>query len=54
MQPYEVVGHGIVYFTMAYCSMNWWHYRSIRKHIEKIQKEEGLGSENKNTDSKKK
>lgn len=25
---------GIILFTMFYCTMNWWHYRSIRKDIE--------------------
>ena len=28
------VGKGIVLFTMFYCSMNWWLYRSVRKDWE--------------------
>lgn len=30
----ETVGHGIVYFTMFYCSMNWWYYRRTREEAE--------------------
>lgn len=30
----EVISHGIVYFTISYCGMNWWYYRSLRKKIE--------------------
>jgi hypothetical protein len=40
LQPYEVVGHSVVYFTMFYCGMNWWHYRSIRKQVEKLKDSE--------------
>lgn len=29
------VGKGIILFTMFYCTLNWAHYRSIRKELEK-------------------
>lgn len=28
------VGKSIVLFTLFYCSMNWWHYRSLRKEFD--------------------
>lgn len=34
-KSYEVLSHGIVYFTMFYCTFNWSYYRNIRKKIEK-------------------
>lgn len=45
LQPYEAVGHSIVYFTMFYCGMNWWHYRSIRKHLERLKESEDASDE---------
>lgn len=30
-----LVGHSIVYFTMFYCGLNWYYYRSIRKDNER-------------------
>lgn len=35
LKSYEVLSHGIVYFTMFYCTFNWSYYRNIRKKIEK-------------------
>lgn len=35
LQGFEVVSHGIVYFTMSYCGMNWWYYRSLRKRKDR-------------------
>lgn len=35
LKSYEVLSHGIVYFTMFYCTLNWSYYRNIRKKIEK-------------------
>jgi len=32
------VGKSIILFTMFYCGMNWYHYRSIRKDVEKDDK----------------
>lgn len=29
-----VVGHGIVLFTMFYCTLNWAHYRRLRRDLE--------------------
>lgn len=29
------IGKGIILFTMFYCTMNWWHYRQLRKDSEK-------------------
>jgi hypothetical protein len=34
------IGKGIILFTMMYCSMNWWHYRSARLRKEKEDKDE--------------
>lgn len=34
IQPYEVVSHGIVYFTLFYCTMNWNYYRNMRIKAE--------------------
>lgn len=51
MQNYEIVSHGIVYFTMLYCSMNWWHYRELRKRVQGIPLEEEEYKKN-DTDSK--
>lgn len=45
LQPYELVGHSVVYFTMFYCGMNWWHYRSIRKQVEKLKESEDASDE---------
>lgn len=28
------VGKSIILFTMFYCSMNWWHYKSLRQELE--------------------
>lgn len=28
------VGKGIILFTMFYCSLNWLHYRNLRKSLE--------------------
>lgn len=28
------VSKGIILFTLFYCSMNWWHYRSLREELE--------------------
>lgn len=33
------VGKSIILFTMFYCSMNWWHYRSMRKEFEDAEEE---------------
>ena len=33
--PYELVSHGIVYFTIFYCTMNWNYYRNIRLKAER-------------------
>jgi len=35
MNSVELVGNGIVYFTLFYCSMNWIYYRNTRLDIEK-------------------
>jgi len=32
----QTIGHGIVYFTIFYCSMNWIYYRNTRIDTEKI------------------
>jgi hypothetical protein len=40
------VGKSIILFTMFYCTLNWAHYRSLRKEIEKE-------DENKNNTKKK-
>lgn len=34
-----LVGHGIIYFTLFYCTLNWYTYRRIRKDIEKKKKD---------------
>ena len=36
----HVVSNGIVYFTMIYCTMNWYNYRTIREAYEKQMKKE--------------
>lgn len=36
MDSIELIGHGIVYFTLFYCSMNWIYYRNTRIDTEKI------------------
>ena len=47
MQNYEIVSQGIVYFTMLYCSMNWWHYRELRNRVEEktLEEEEHTNSD---------
>jgi hypothetical protein len=40
LHNYEVVSHSVTYFTLIYCTMNWWRYRQIRKGVEKQQKED--------------
>lgn len=35
----ELAGQSIVYFTMFYCSMNWWFYRNQRKDAERDEKD---------------
>jgi len=34
----HVVSSGIVYFTMIYCTLNWYNYRTIREAYEKDMK----------------
>jgi hypothetical protein len=34
-----IIGQGIVYFTMFYCSMNWMYYRGLRKSMEEFKKD---------------
>ncbi len=29
------VGKSIILFTMLYCTMNWWHYKTLRESQEK-------------------
>lgn len=36
----KVFGHCIVYYTIFYCSFNWYYYRKIRTNIEKIKREQ--------------
>ena len=45
----EIIGKGVVYFTMFYCTLNWVHYRGIRKRVEHIQ--EKRDTHNKKDDS---
>lgn len=33
------LGKGIVFFTMFYCGMNWWHYREMRIKEEEKDKD---------------
>jgi len=35
MPPYELLSHGIVYFTIFYCTINWNYYRNIRLKAER-------------------
>jgi len=39
-EKYEIVSHGIVYFTMFYCTLNWNYYRRLRKKMEDNDKNE--------------
>lgn len=32
------VGKGIILFTMFYCTMNWYHYKTLREKHEKKDK----------------
>lgn len=32
------VGKGIILFTLYYCSLNWMHYRRVRKEAEEKEK----------------
>ena len=34
MNSVELLGNGIIYFTLFYCSMNWIYYRNTRRDIE--------------------
>lgn len=36
----EWLGQGIVYFTMFYCSINWFYYRNLRKDLEKFKEDQ--------------
>lgn len=36
MGSIETIGHGIVYFTIFYSSMNWIYYYNTRKDVEKV------------------
>lgn len=38
MDAVTLLGHSVVYFTMFYCGLNWYFYRSIRKEQEKKDK----------------
>ena len=33
-QPVYIIAKGIILFTLFYATMNWWHYRSLRKDSE--------------------
>jgi hypothetical protein len=35
LRNYQVISHGIVDFTILYCTANWWYYRIINKNISK-------------------
>lgn len=35
-----LLGHGIVYFTMIYCTLNWLHYRRLRESAEKNKRDD--------------
>jgi len=34
-----LLGHGIIYFTMFYCTLSWLYYRNIRESVEKVIKD---------------
>lgn len=38
MDVTSLIGHSITYFTMFYCGLNWYYYRTIRKEQEKNNK----------------
>ena len=25
----QIIGDGIIYFTIIYCSLNWWYYKNL-------------------------
>lgn len=45
----SVVGHGIIYFTLFYCTFNWYTYRQAGKHINKKDTKRDTKKENKDT-----
>lgn len=42
------IGKGIVLYTMIYCTLNWAHYRRIRKTNEQAQGKEDNDNDNDN------
>ncbi len=34
-----LIGKGVILFTFFYCSLNWMHYRNLRRNIEKREEE---------------
>lgn len=34
-----LLGHGIIYFTIFYCTLNWLYYRNARESVEKVLKD---------------
>lgn len=44
----EIIGKGIVYFSLFYTSANWWLYRRTREDLEKAEEEAKKKREEKN------
>jgi hypothetical protein len=34
----KIVGDSIIYFTLFYCTLNWYHYKSINDELDKKDK----------------